>query len=154
MTLVKSKELAGILGVTQRRVNQLAKDKVFERNGGCFDLAQSVQAYVTYTAAENDELRQEKTLHERAKRRKAEFELARLENRLHDAADVEQCLIGMLVTFRNRILSIPQKLAPQLLGLKNISEIYDLINEELRNALQELSEYDSAMFGGETDETE
>jgi len=152
MAPVKSKELAEILGITQRRVNQLTKDKVFERNGGYFDLAQSVQAYVTYTSAENDELRQEKILHERAKRRKAELELGRLENRLHDAADVELLLTGMLVTFRNRILGMAPKIAPRIIGVKNLAEITETIDIEAREALTELSEYDAAMFSGEMDE--
>ena len=151
ITQVKSKELATILGITQRRVNQLVKEAVLEKNSaGQFDLAQSVQAYISFAVTDSDELKKEKTLHERAKRQKAEIVLAHLENRMHDAADVEEALTGMLVTFRSRILGMPSKLAPQILGMKNIGEIQSLINKEAREALTELSEYDPAMFAGST----
>lgn len=145
---VKAKELAAILGLTTRRINQLSKEGILKKNSkGFFNLTHAVPAYIAYASIENDELRQEKILHERAKRKKAEIDLAHLENRMHDAADIEMAITGMLVTFRNRILSIPQKLAPRLIGLTNLTEIMSIINVELREALTELSEYDPAMFG-------
>jgi len=151
MSLVKSKELANILGITQRRVNQLAKEGILEKdNKNNFDLSQSVQAYIAYATTESDELRQEKILHERAKRKKAEIELNLKEGRMHDADDVRRVMTHMLLTFRNRILNIPAKLAPQLIGLQNIGEIQQILNKEAREALTELSDYDPAMFTEES----
>lgn len=145
---VKAKELATILGLTTRRINQLAKESILEKDSkGFFSLTHAVPAYIVYASIENDELRQEKILHERAKRKKAEIDLAHLENRMHVAADIEMAVTGMLVTFRNRVLSIPQKLAPRLIGLTNLTEIISILDVELREALTELSEYDPAMFG-------
>lgn len=157
MNQVKSKALASILGITQRRVNQLAKEGILNKDSkGSFDLVEAVPAYIAYATTENDELRQEKILHERAKRRKAELDLKVREGKLHEAEDVEFALTGMIVTFRNRLLSIPSKLAPQLIGVNSIAEIQTVIDTELREAMTELSEYDPAMFNGEayTDDDE
>ena len=76
------------------------------------------------------------------------MKLAKMRNQLHDARDVELALTNMVVTFRNKVLSIPQKLAPKIIGLDNLAEITEAINEELYEALTELSEYDPAMFAG------
>lgn len=155
MDRIKSKGLAEILGISQRRINQLAKEGVLVKDSrGFFVLVEAVPAYIAYATTENDELRQEKILHERAKRRKAELELKVREGKLHEAEDVEFALTGMLVTFRNRLLSIPSKLAPQLIGVNSIAEIQTVIDTELREAMTELSEYDPAMFNGEVAQVE
>ncbi|WP_338826270.1 hypothetical protein MTBGP_09730 [Moorella thermoacetica] len=145
--LVKSKELAQILGITQRRVNQLTKEGVLEKDSkGFFDLTKAVPAYVDYVTVENDELRREKILHERAKRRKAELQLKVMEGELHYGKDVERVMNHMLSTFRARILGMAHKLAPQLLMLDNIGVIVKIIDREAREALTELSNYDPALF--------
>lgn len=55
---------------------------------------------------------------------------------------VEQIWIGLLSNFRARMLSIPPKIAPQLQGLEDISEIEQLIKEQIYEGLNELSEFD------------
>lgn len=148
--IVKSKELAEILAITTRRVNQLVKEGVLEKDGkGCFDLTRAVPAYITYATLENDELRQEKTLHERAKRQAAELKLGKLRNQLHDADDVKRVMTHMLITFRNRILGIPSKTAPLLIGRSSIGEIQQVLNKEVYDALTELADYDPMMFAEE-----
>jgi hypothetical protein len=47
--IVSSRELGEILNLTERRIHQLAKEKLIPRNvRGQYDLALSVQAYVRY----------------------------------------------------------------------------------------------------------
>lgn len=157
--IVNTDTMAKLLGFTRQRINQLAREGILEKKAaGRFLLMRNVQRYIEYlrTGAKDrnaDEEAQalyweEKALHEKAKREIAEIKLAKLKNQMHDAADVEFVLTNMLVTFRNRILSIPDKVAPKVLGVKNLSEISDAINAELLDALTELSEYDPAMFSG------
>lgn len=156
--VVNTDTLAKLFGFTRQRINQLAKDGILEKKGpGRWPLLKNVQKYIEFLRASvnerNDEKAQalywhEKALHEKAKREMAEIKLAKLKNQMHDAADVEFVLTNMLVTFRNRILSIPDKVAPKVLGVKNLSEISETINAELLDALTELSEYDPAMFSG------
>ncbi|MGG1599324.1 hypothetical protein [Paenibacillus naphthalenovorans] len=155
-----TKQLSAMLGLSSRRVQQLAEEGILlKASRGLYKGIESIRGYISViqskTEAEEVELYKEKALHERAKREIAELKLAKLKNHMHDAADVEQVMTNMLVIFRSRILSIPDKVAPKVLGVKNVSQISDLINTEVLEALTELSEYDPVMFaGGGDDETE
>ena len=50
--LVKTSELALILGLTGRRVQQLIEDGIFEKQDGRLDLATSVRAYIAFLRRE------------------------------------------------------------------------------------------------------
>ncbi|MDO6355293.1 DNA-packaging protein [Caloramator sp. CAR-1] len=147
---VTAKKLAQILGITERRVNQLVnEEKVLQRDAnGKFELQKSVHDYYKYKFCKDEELDLtiEKAKHERAKREIAEIELAKLKNKMHDAEDIERVLTGMLINFRNRILAIPSKVAPKIIGQKSIAVINEILQQELYDALNELSEYDPEMF--------
>jgi hypothetical protein len=159
---ISARDLAVILDLSERRVNQIAKEGViFSRNiNGKFDVVSCVESF--YKAKFNPEENKlsydaEHTLHEKAKREKAELELAKMKNELHRASDIEYVLSNMLAVFRNRILGIAPAMAPVLTGIKNTNKIKDLLDVKLREALTELSEYDPAMFGageGFEDESE
>lgn len=162
--IVHTDVMANLLGFTRRRVNQLVNEGVLERKApGRFYLMLNIKKYLDFLRTgqyEEEEKAQaeyweEKALHEKAKREMAELKLAKLKNRLHDADDIELIITNMLITFRNRILGIPQKVAPKIIGMENLAEINDAINSELLEALTELSEYDPEMFaGGEAIEEE
>lgn len=147
---VSARQLAEILGITERRVNQIANEgRVFQRDlNGKFDVVKCVEAYYREKFAKNDDelsYEREKALHEKAKREKAELQLLKMKNRLHAAEDVELIMTEMLVRFRNRILGIPAALAPKLYR-KTVPKIAEILKNELHSALTELSEYDPAMF--------
>lgn len=162
--VVNTDALANLLGYTRQRINQLAKEGVLEKQApGRFLLLKNVQKFIDFVRtgqrpSEEDEANakywEEKALHEKAKRETAQIRLAKLKNQMHDAADVELVMTNMLVTFRSRILSIPDKVAPKVLGVKSLSEISESINTELLEALTELSEYDPSMFAGGGDDEE
>lgn len=158
--LVVSTDVLGeLFGYSRRRINQFVEEGVLERQSpGRFLLAQSVKKYIDFIklgkAGEEEEEAtaqywEEKALHEKAKREMAELKLAKEKRQLHSSADVEFVMTDMLVTFRNRILSIPQKVAPAVLGLTSLAEITNVVDSELREALTELSGYDPVMFDGE-----
>ena len=147
---VTARQLAEILGITERRVNQIANEgRVFTRDlNGKFDVVKCVEAYYREKFAKDDDelnYEREKALHEKAKREKAELLLLKMKNRLHAAEDVELIMTEMLVRFRNRILGIPAAIAPKLYR-KTVPKIAEILKAELHSALTELSEYDPAMF--------
>lgn len=156
--IVNTDVLAGLFGYTRQRINQLVKEGVLEKQApGRFPLHQNIRKYLDFIRfghklddAEEATAQywEEKALHEKAKREIAELKLGKLKNQLHDAADVEMAMTNMIVTFRNRILAIPQKVAPKVIGVTNPAEISDVINTELLEALTELSEYDPGLFAG------
>jgi len=146
-----SSQLADILNIGERRVNQIAKEKViFQRDiNGKFDAAKCIEGYYCYKLAPDGETLNynvEHTLLERAKREKAELELGLMRKDLHRAADVESCLTSMLIIFRNRMLGIPSQVAPVIAGEKRVAKIQEFLDLRIREALLELSEYDEDMF--------
>lgn len=147
---VTARRLAEILGITERRVNQIAREKdIFKRDlNGKFAVAECVANYYREKFIPDEDrfnYEVERALHEKAKRQKAELQLERMRNRLHWSEDVELVMTEMLVRFRNRILGIPTAISPKLYR-KSVPEIAKILKNELYSALTELSEYDPAMF--------
>ena len=87
--------------------------------------------------------------HEEVKKQISLLKLRRLRRELHEAADVEAFLSDMLIRFKNRLLSVPAKLAMQVAGEEDINQIIQIIKKELLSALEELSEYDPDEIDGQ-----
>jgi hypothetical protein len=153
---ITAKDLGKIIGISERRVNQIVTEKhTFDRElNGKFDVAKCVEAYYHDLFHTGLDLDRERALHEIVKREKTELLVAKMKGELHEAADVEKALTDMVITFRNKILGIPSKVAPLLVGQKNIGKIREIIDKEVREALTELSDYDAAMFSGDGIEVE
>jgi len=159
--IVNTDVLAKLFGVTRRYINQLAKEGVLERRApGRWPLEPNISKYIEFlrtgkTDKEGQEAKsiywEERAKHEAAKREMAELKLSKLKNQMHDAADVEMIMTNMLTIFRNRILGIPQKLAPKLISLNNLAEISSIIEDEILEALTELKDYDPSLFAVEDD---
>ncbi|MFP4976374.1 hypothetical protein ACE6ED_13305 [Paenibacillus sp. CN-4] len=145
-------QLSELLGLTPRRVQQLAEEGIIVRSGrGKYNAVGSVQNYMRFqrengsTTSEVDYF-DERALHERAKRKKAELELAVMQGDLHRSGDVELVMNDMIAAFRSRILAMPSKLAPQLVGKDELPVILEMLTREVHEALTELSEYDPQKF--------
>lgn len=147
--------LAEILGFTGvRRVQQLTKDRVLIKDtNGKYNIPDNVEKYFKFKLAGTANLELEKALHEKAKRELAEISLAKSRGEIHLASDVEMLLTGMLVNFRARMMALPQKLAPQIVGMETIAEIAGELDKAVTEALQELSDYNPAMFAEVHDAT-
>lgn len=149
------KTLAKILKISDRRVRQLKKDGILieDETGGLYYIPDCVQRYYEYKLkpASSIDFENEKALHEKAKRERAEMLNAKLRNELHSAKDIEMVLTNMLVTFRNKMLSIPAKISPKLVRQRDVNVIYHELEKEIKEALTELSEYNPEMFNTNRD---
>lgn len=155
---VSSTVLANLFGLSTRRIRQLEEEGVINKIArGKYSLQENIKSYITFIKATADlkenrieELKidydKEHALLEKAKREKAELEVAQMQGRLHEAADIEREMNKMLAAFRAKILAIPSKLAPQLLAQTDISITESILQTEVYNALCELSEYDPELF--------
>ena len=146
---VGTTELAEILGMTDSRIRQLERSGIISKIGrGKYDLKKAVQSYCKYLKAsvEKQEGLSEKDLLDRARCKKIELEIQVLQGDLHRAEDVERVMNDMLGAYRSRCLSIPYKLAPQLVSITDISIIQAAIKKEVYEALTELSNYDPSVF--------
>jgi phage terminase Nu1 subunit (DNA packaging protein) len=157
---VTQKELSHILGISERRIRQL-------RDGGMFSLAPGqrrhnlaacVQEYITYKVDSESQfgaaldLDQARAEHEMVKIDISKLKLRKQRGELHEASVVEYVIRDMLIRFRNRLLSVPAKIAPLVIGRSDVNEVADVLKDEVLEALSELSEYDPAAFVDEGDD--
>lgn len=143
-----SSQLAQLLGITDRRVRQLADDTVITRQAeGDFILPEAIMEYYTFKfkGEEAVDYMAEKALHEKAKRELAELELGRRRRELHEAGDVEAVLSEMLTNLRSQLKGIPSKMAPSLAGQPK-EEINELLTREIETRLEEIRDYTPDMF--------
>lgn len=143
-----TQDLAELLRITSRRVNQLAGSGVLTRNEeNQYDLPSNIDAYFQYKYASNEDVDygREKAKHEAAKRQLAELELAKRNNEVHEGKDVEIIMTDMLTNLRSQLLGIPAKLAPVLAG-QDESTIMQALTDEIQSRLTELSDYRPDMF--------
>lgn len=147
-------QLAELLGLTPRRIQQLAEEGVIVKaSRGQYKAANSIQNYIRYLqdkerAVSDDDIDyfKERALHEKAKREKAELELAVMKGELHRSEDVKFVMNDMIAAFRSKVLSLPSKLAPQLVGKTDMAVVQEYISRETYEALTELSEYEPQSF--------
>lgn len=147
--IVNQKELAQCLGISSRRVRQLREDGLFQlsKQERGYKLEQCIKEYIEYKI--NAETGRRASIskeavqaeHEEVKKQISQLKLRKLRRELHEATDVEDYLTDMLIRFKNRLLSLPSKLAMEIAGEEDINEIILLIKKELLAALEELSEY-------------
>ena len=146
-----ARELAELLGISERRVNQLVNEEVLHREiEGDFALTMAIASFYENKYSSKDDYWSEKALHEAAKRKLAELELAKRQNLSHDAADVERVMTDMLSKLRSQLLGIPAKMAARLEN-QSRSVIMTELSKEIKSRLTELSDYNPEIFSNEED---
>jgi len=161
---VNQTQLANILGITGRRVRQLKEEGLFQQQekGKKYDLEACVQEYIMYKVkaemgkGASKDVNVIKAEHESIKKDISKLKLRKMKKELHEAKDVEYFLGNMLVNFKNKLLSVPSKVAVQIIGEEDVNRITELLKREMIEALEELSEYDPDEINGddEIDEQE
>jgi plasmid maintenance system antidote protein VapI len=141
-------ELAEILGITDRRVRQLTQEGTFEQKArGVYEIGPCVQAYFRLQQSiVRSQYQDEKTHLTKITREKAEIELAVLRGEMHRGEDVKYVMNTMLGNFRDRLLSLPLKLAPQVIAVTDLMTAQNMIKAEVYEALTELSNYSPELF--------
>ena len=160
---VNQKELAAILGITDRRVRQLknefglfSKGLSSEKKQKNYVLEKCVPEYINYKLeaevqqGKGYNKEKEQAEHEQIKKKISILKLRKLKRELHEADDVEEFLTDMLVNFKNRLLSVPQKVAPLIVSEDDVNVILDILEREIFQTLEELSEYDPLKIDKDT----
>lgn len=147
--------LSQVLGISTRRVRQLREEGLFPlvSDSKKYSLEKCVQEYIEYkinaeTASGTSVNREkEQAEHERIKKNISALKLRKLKKEVHEAVDVEMYWNEMLINFRNKLLALPSKIAPQIVGENDINVILGYLTKEMRETLEELAEYDPDAFG-------
>ena len=155
---VNSAALEKIIGVSDRRIRQLAEENIIIRAAkGRYKLMDSITNYIltlkVQMVANNAEsvdgeidLEEEKAIHERVKRHISELKLQTMRGELHKSEDVERVMMDMLASVRAKLLSMPTKLAPILVSRSEIDFVRNTISREVMEALNELKDYNPKEF--------
>jgi DNA polymerase sigma len=69
-----------------------------------------------------------------------QLELRKRQGELLEASEVESVWTQALTSFKNRLLSLPDKLAPRVAACPNVLECRAMIDQEVRKVLIALSE--------------
>lgn len=144
---VKTTALAGILGISGRRVQQLAQDDILRPvRKGWFALGDSVQRYIAYLekSRRNGDADLEKERQEAEVRLKtaksiiAKHEADELDGTMHRAEDVQAMTEQLLAAIRAALMAMPGRLAADVADCKTPAEASKAIRKETSAVLREL----------------
>ena len=148
--------VAKLFNLTERRVQQLAKDGIIDgrKVDGAyqFDLLPTVQKYIAYLSdkangrdTKNKKVEEEKLTAEadlkRAKADMADLQLKELQGKMHRSEDVEAITTALVYTIRSMIIALPGRLAVDVAAAQTAPEASEIIRRECFAVLEELSNY-------------
>ncbi len=150
-TEVSTTELASILGLTGRRIRQLAEDGVIDKvKDGRFNLSKSVQGYISLQR--KDKLSEEEEKLEKVRRQSevtlkaskaqiAKLEAAELQGKMHRSEDVAAMTEDLIYTIRAAIVALPGRLAMDVVTAETAAEASEIIRKEVYKVMKELAAY-------------
>ena len=138
--------IAKLLKLSERRIQQLAKEEIIPKaERGKYDLVGSVQGYIDYLKAKvGGEFTAEEVLKNKNKLLKAKAELAEIEKmkatgELIPKEEVKRTWLELVQKVKQKLLSIPNKVAPVVVAVKSINEIKLILQDKIYEALYEIS---------------
>ena len=139
--------IARLLDLTERRVQQLARDGVIPRSErGRYDLIGAVRGYVRYLrdqilkdGAATADYGVERARLMRARADLAEMEAAQKRGELIPAREVVTAWIEVVALLRARLLVLPDKIAPLAHDAQTIPQARDIVRNAVHEALAELA---------------
>lgn len=137
-------DLAQLLGIGPRRVQQLVREKIIARGTrGRYPLPESVRGYVRYLSAQASDDATDLTA-QRIRLTKAQADMAELDlqQRAGQLVSVDEITAewgSMLATVRTRLLAMPAKLAPVIVTERTAGGAFAMLEREVHEALTELS---------------
>jgi phage terminase Nu1 subunit (DNA packaging protein) len=142
--------IARLFGVSERRIQQLAKDGIIPKaEKGKYELVGCVRGYIAFLQerAFGKDVMTIDAHQERARLLKAQADKTELEVKMlnRDLIPVEEARIvwaGMVMTCRAKILSIPTRGAQIVTGLTEFHEVENALREFSNEILNEFSLYD------------
>lgn len=145
-TEVSTTELACVLGITGRRVRQLAEDGVFDKSGkGRFVLADAVQRYMATLTRNEDKLetgkRQAELTLKASKAEISRLELKELQGKMHRSEDVKAMTEDLIYTIRSDLTALPGRLAVDVAAAQTAAEAAEVIRKEVALVMKELAGY-------------
>jgi len=136
---IERSELAELLGVTAPRISQLAGEGLFEPDSkGAYPAIESLKAAcrLLRDRAGIDDLKSQKL---QKQNQLLDFDIERASGQLLEAVAVERAWVNIVLLCKQRLLRIPNKVAPRLPFCKSESDMECELQKEIDEALLELS---------------
>ena len=143
--------IAKLLMLTERRVQQLAKDGIIPKSErGRYELGPSVQGYIRFlqdrnvTAGSNQQpidYAAEKARKLKAERQKIELELQRARGDLVPLRQLERALANTFAELKTNMRTVPSRVATALIGEESETRIKQVILAEIDQALEALGDF-------------
>lgn len=150
-TEVSTTELACVLGITGRRIRQMAEDGQLQKvSKGRFLLADSVQRYVKFLSdgpMDEEDKKLEKTRRvaettmKASKATIAKLEAEELKGTMHRAEDVAALTEDLVYTIRGALNALPGRLAVDVAAVSTPAEASEVIRKEVSKVMRELAGY-------------
>jgi phage terminase Nu1 subunit (DNA packaging protein) len=146
----KVSDIAKILSLSERRVQQLVKEGILPTpTDGSYHLSGCVEAYQQYLMKKqltkngsSTDLATEKLRLLKAQADKAELELEALKGKYIEVTEVEFEWSNLLLAFRSKMLNMPSKLACTLAAAgSDFAKLEQILEDEIYEALTELGKY-------------
>ena len=143
--------IAKLLLLTDRRVQQLAKDGIIPKaERGRYELAPCVQGYIRFLQDRNVtagagspiDYAAEKAKKLKAERQRVELELSRAQGEVVPLAQLERALANVFAEVKTNIRSVPSRVATAILGEESETRIKAVILKEIDQALESLGDFD------------
>lgn len=152
-------DLAYALGVTNRRICQLAGQGIIKRAGrNEFYKYLSIKGYIAYLNTLNNsavrQFKDERTATLHIKSEIAKIDLNQLKRSLIPAEEVKIFMNGTKEFVIKKTSALPSELAPLILGQNNINEVQKILDNAIEKLLIELSNFDPAQLFDGIEESE
>jgi len=148
------KTIARLLDLTERRVQQLAREGVIPKaENGRYDLVAAVRGYVKYLrdramgGGAPPDAHAERARLLKANADKVELDLAERRQELVPVDEAAALLERVIVAVRARVLAIPTRAAPLVRGKRRTAEVRDVLQTLTDEVLHEIAAIDPADLG-------
>jgi phage terminase Nu1 subunit (DNA packaging protein) len=146
--------LARLLNVTERRVQQLAKDGIISKPlKGKYDLVACVQGYIRYLQDRDSakgalaiDSHVERARLIKAKADKTELEVHALNSTYIQASEVERIWCTIIGAFRAKLLALPSKCSQLIAPFAKPEQIREVLDRQVSECLSELAEHEPERF--------
>lgn len=150
-TEVSTSELAPILGLTARRVQQMVQDgTLLTVAKGKLRLADAVQRYIKFIST--DPVDEEDAKIEKGRRKAeatmkaskaaiAQMEARELQGKMHRSEDVAALTEDLVYTIRGALNALPGRLAVDVVAANTPAEASEIIRKEVYKVMRELASY-------------
>lgn len=150
MKLYDKNAVAKFMDMTPKNVERLTDKGVLQTVGETklYALKDANHAYIRYLRDKSPEsegeidFSEERAKLTKAKRLNEELDLALKRGELHKAEDVKKIMSAMLINFKSRLRAIPAEEADKLAEMTDKAKIFLYLNERIKEALSELSDFE------------